>query len=332
VLALCGGLAVWLIVVGTVYAVLHLRGRLIDLAGPIARDQAVAVWQTQSTFLVAIAAFVVGVIATAFLLVARQLRSDELLARITAEKAEAERARALAEAGLLKQERFSVLGKMTATVAHELRNPLSAIRNSIYAVRAAADGTGITFGRPMERIERSIARCDDIIRDLVEYSGGRDLRPRPVALDAWLAETLDRETFPADIVISRRLGAGRAIVALDDGRLRRAVLNVIENACQAIADGDPNTTQRAISVATLANAEAAEIMIEDFGPGIAPEIMPRIFDPLFSTKRFGTGLGLPTVKQIVEQHGGSINITSEPGCGTAVQIRLPLEMAKRRAA
>jgi len=108
-------------------------------------------------------------------------------------------------------------------------------------------------------------------------------------------------------------------VSLDLDRFRRVIINLLENAVQAFCEG--TAPERRISIATLA-ADTADIVISDSGPGIPADVMPRIFEPLFSTKSFGTGLGLPTVKQIVEQHDGTISITSTPGAGTSVWIRL----------
>ena len=330
-LVLGAAAAIALVVVGTGCLVAELRARLVAVAVPITQAQALTAWRTQAGFLALVAVAMIIVLAGAVALVARQLKSDALIARIKAEKAELERARALAEAALLKQERLSVLGQMTATVAHELRNPLSAIRNTVYAIRAALDGKDLDLARPMERIERSILRCDHIITDLLDYSHVREVNRLPVRLDAWLAKTLEEQRPPADIVLVCRLAAPTAVVALDSERFRRVIINLVENACQAIGQSEDALPQRTISVATLATS-MAEIVIEDSGPGIDPAILPRIFEPLFSTKRFGTGLGLPTVRQIVEQHGGTIDITSERGCGTSVQIKLPLAIEQQEAA
>jgi signal transduction histidine kinase len=120
-----------------------------------------------------------------------------------------------------------------------------------------------------------------------------------------------------------RFVASNAWVALDADRFRRVVINLVENAAQAIEGGKVGVSDRRITVTTKAS-DCAEFVIADTGPGIPPEVLPKIFEPLFTTKSIGTGLGLPTVKQIVEQHGGEIHITSTPGKGTAVHIRLPL--------
>src|SRR5262249_45391078 len=107
------------------------------------------------------------------------------------------------------------------------------------------------------------------------------------------------------------------------------LINLIDNAAQAIQGAE--CAERRITIATL-GGPAPEIVVEDSGPGISPDVLAKVFEPLFSTKSFGTGLGLPTVKQIVEQHGGAVSIESEVGRGTCVRIRLNPEAQATQAA
>ena len=263
-------------------------------------------------------------------LLKRQMQSAEELAHIAAEKAEAERARAAAEAELLEQERLSLLGQLTASVAHELRNPLSTIRNTIHAIHQTAREKGLEIDRQMIRVQRTIDRCDGIIDDLLDYAGTSVLHAVPISLDAWLGRVLDEQKLPGSITIERRLAAGAGVVPLDPQRLRCAVTNLIENAAEAMVDA-PDLTERRITIAS-AQGETATIVIADTGPGMTADVLARAFEPLFSTRGFGTGLGLPTVKHIVEQHGGTVAIESSFGVGTRVELRLPLIRAKTAAA
>jgi signal transduction histidine kinase len=259
-------------------------------------------------------------------LLRRQMQTTEAMARIAAEKAEAERAQAAAEAALLKQERMSLLGRLMASVAHELRNPLSTIRNTLNAIHQIAREKGVAIDRQMSRIERTIDRCDGIIDDLLDYAGSPDLNLSPLSLDTWLGEVLDKQRLPDSITLERRMAAPGAMVPIDTERLRLAIGNLIENAAEAIVDA-PDLAERRITVSTHVGA-SAEIVIADTGPGMSESVLARAFEPLFSTRGFGTGLGLPTVKLIVEQHGGDMVIGSTPGAGTRVQIRLPIAASK----
>ena len=130
--------------------------------------------------------------------------------------------------------------------------------------------------------------------------------------------------------MERRFDASGAMISADSDRLGRAVANLIENAVQAVegvAHGEP----RRIVIATRLG-EDVEIAVTDTGLGIPPDVLPQIFEPLFSTRSFGAGLGLAIVSQIVIQHGGTGAADSKPGEGTTVRLRLPRTTAKTIAA
>ena len=238
----------------------------------------------------------------------------------------------LAQEELLRSERLSVLGQLTATVAHELRNPLSAIRNSVYAIRELISGKGFPLDRPLTRIERSIGRCDGIVTDLLDYARSRQLQCAPQAVDQWLGEVLDEQKLPEHVTLRRELAAPGVIAAFDPDRFRRVVVNLVENAAQSVIESEREKRPLEVAVATRKIGDSVEITVHDNGAGIPPDVLPRIFEPLFSTKSFGTGLGLPTVKQIVEQHGGQIELQSEVGVGTLAVVRLPLPRSQEIAA
>jgi signal transduction histidine kinase len=271
-------------------------------------------------------------IGTMLYLIARQLRIHAALAAVRAEKLDMEHARVVAEAELLKKDRLSVLGQLTATVAHELRNPLSAIRNTLFSLKEMAAGGGLKLDRPIARMERSIERCNRIIGDLLEYARTRELRRTAIGFDAWLREIVAEQSLPATVTLVEELGAGDALALIDGERVRRVVVNLLENAVQALAEMPADGGERRIAVRTRVVDGNIEFALEDTGPGIAPENLERIFEPLFSTKSFGTGLGLATVRQIVGQHGGTIDVASEPGRGTCFTVRLPLGEAVKEAA
>jgi PAS domain S-box-containing protein len=233
---------------------------------------------------------------------------------------------------LIRKERLSVLGQLTATVAHELRNPLSTIRNSLFAVKEGMAARGVTLAHAFERIERGITRCDRIVADLIDYARARDPRFEWVVVDDWLGKLLDEQSLPGKVAIKRDLATSRVRLLIDPERLRRAVVNLIDNAVQALPELSADRPADHIVVNTRTVGRHVQISIDDTGCGIPAEILPKVFEPLFSTRTFGTGLGLATVKQIVEQHRGSVEITSEPGRGTRVIVKLPLPPAQGLAA
>jgi PAS domain S-box-containing protein len=226
---------------------------------------------------------------------------------------------------LSSTERLATIGQVAATVSHELRNPLGAIRNSMALVHQMTAGKQLGVERALDRVDRNIERCTTIITALLEFTHKKEIARTPIAVDAWLGEVLAQCKIPEDVVLSRELAADDR-VSIDKQRFRQVVIHLVDNAAQALkdpvwrpAEGHP----RRIAVRSESLGPDVLLTISDTGPGIGPDVLPRIFEPLFTTKSFGVGLGLPTVRQIVEQHGGTIDIDSAVGVGTAVSIRLP---------
>lgn len=223
---------------------------------------------------------------------------------------------------LIKKERLSALGQLTATVAHELRNPLSAIRNTVHTIRETVGTELPRFERPLGRLDRSIVRCEAIISDLLHFTRPKKPARFQVRFDEWLGNLLNEHKVPESIRMERQLGASGARVALDREQFERVMINLMDNAVHAIVGNGQEPGTGRIVVTTTLVAHQLTVLIQDTGPGIPADVLPHIFEPLFTTKSFGTGLGLPTVKQIVEQHDGIIDINSEAGHGTTVRICL----------
>lgn len=294
--------------------------------------QALVGWPREAAMFAAFALCGVLSIGLMVMLIGRQIHTHNVLAAMQAEKIEVEHARLVAEAELLKKERLSVLGQFTAAVANELRNPLSAIRNTLFTMREIATSSGLALDRPIARIQRSIARCDRIIGDLLEYIRAPELTRVPVNFDEWLHDVLREHGLPQAVVLAEHYAAGDALVRMDADRIRHVVINLVDNAAQALGELPPGGGPLRIDVGSAIVDGAVEFTVADGGPGIPAENLTRIFEPLFSTKSFGAGLGLATVKQIVVQHGGTITVDSEVGVGTRVTIRLPVEAALKAAA
>ncbi|HUZ72097.1 MAG TPA: MHYT domain-containing protein [Stellaceae bacterium] len=230
-----------------------------------------------------------------------------------------------AQADLLCSERLSTIGQLTASIAHELRNPLSAIRNSLFTIREMAQAHGTDFERPLGRAERSIMRCARIIDDLVDYTHSRELHCAGMIADDWLETALAEQKLPPNVELRRDFWSRSSRVYWDAVRMRQVLTSLVENAAHAVSEREG---EHRIAIGTRVSGELFELN----GTGIPPEILGRVFEPLFTTKSFGTGLGLPLVKQIVEQHGGRIDIESAVGRGTTVIVRMPCLAAERSAA
>ena len=258
-------------------------------------------------------------------------RAEEELARYRdhLEQLVQERAAELetAHQKLLQQQRLATLGQLTATVSHELRNPLGTIRASFFAIAEETHGKELGIEDVLDRAERNILRCDAIIEELLDYARTKETDLSPTRVDEWLAHVLDEQRIPAGIHLKRSLAAGLEI-PMDREKLRRCVINLVTNACQAIQEG--KQTGGGLTVETAGAGNRLEMRFIDSGPGIPPERMEKIFEPLYSTKGFGVGLGLPIVRQIAELHGGGIEIESESGEGTRATLWLPLMQPEGR--
>jgi signal transduction histidine kinase len=231
-----------------------------------------------------------------------------------------------AQAELVRKERLATLGQLTATVSHELRNPLGAMGTSLQVIARLSPNGDPRVQRAVERIDRSITRCDRIIDELLDFTRIRGLDLEPTTVDEWLAGILDDLAVPDGIVVKRAFDAPGAVLPLDRDRLRRAVINVYDNACQSMPEeARARDGQRPlnVTVGTRVTDGRVEMSIADTGSGIPPDVLPRIFEPLFSSKNFGLGLGLPTVKQVLEQHAGGVTVETEEGQGTCFTLWLP---------
>ncbi|MDH3231281.1 MAG: PAS domain-containing protein, partial [Alphaproteobacteria bacterium] len=247
----------------------------------------------------------------------------ELEARVEARTAELREA----QAELVRSGRLATLGQLTATVSHELRNPLGAMRASMYVVEKRIGAADERVANAIERVNRSITRCDHIIDELLDYTRIRELRVQPTEIDDWLRGVLDEQHVPAGVRIRRKFGAPGLRVPADADRLRRAVINIYDNACQAMSPpwqpAGPGTTKQ-ISIETRVRGDRLEIILADNGPGIPDDLLDKVFEPLFSTKNFGVGLGLPTVHQIMQQHNGGVTVSARRSGGARFALWLPL--------
>ena len=228
---------------------------------------------------------------------------------------------------LVRKERLATLGQLTATVSHELRNPLGAMRPSVYILNKLTDKNNDRVKKALGIVDRNIDRCDHIIDELLDFTRITDLERHPTRVDEWLASIIDEQNIPEDIRLEKNLSLNDLELGLDTDRLQRAIINVMENACHAMLEDIEAGMHRegaCLGINTMTNGQRVEITISDNGVGIKDDVMEKMFEPLFSTKTFGVGLGMPTVRQIMKQHGGGIEIDSEESKGTSVILWLPV--------
>lgn len=226
-----------------------------------------------------------------------------------------------AETKLLEQERMATLGQLTSVVAHELRNPLATIRYTTFSIQdQLSDDKGIKL---INRIDRNIDRCDNIISELLHYSKVHKGVYALTDLREWLTEIMEELTATSEIKIIVDIHYS-CNINIDQERMRRVIVNIFDNACQAMQDQGPVVKTHCLKVSTQLIAEQILIRFNDNGPGIDKKHTDEIFEPLYSTKSYGMGLGLTIVKQIISQHGGEIKIHSTTE-GADVVLYLPVK-------
>lgn len=230
---------------------------------------------------------------------------------------------------LAQSERLAAIGQLTATVSHELRNPLGTLTASVSVLNRYLDGSEPQVRSELERMQRNVWRCVRIIEDLLEFSRKREATLLPVEIDGWIEQQISEMELGNETQVKLSLESG-AKVSIDREKLRQAFINILQNALQAI-ESDKTDSRRVPSVVVRTrNAEAmVKISVEDNGSGMSAEVQGRMFEPLFSTKAFGVGLGMPLVKRIAEQHDGRVEVFSERGEGTSVEIVLPISTNAR---
>ncbi|MBE9557699.1 MAG: HAMP domain-containing histidine kinase [Proteobacteria bacterium] len=227
-----------------------------------------------------------------------------------------------AQKQLEKDAGLAALGQLVSTVVHELRSPLGAMLTSLHLVENRVGDADPAVTKGIDRIRRSVRRCDDTITRLLDFSRHETLEPEPTRIDQWLRAMFHNQALPEGVSLTFEPGLGDRRVTVDRDRLRRAVVHLIENAIQSIADGGKPGH---IAVDTRPADGHVEIRITDNGPGIPDDHRANIFEPFFSARRSGIGLGLPIARRIAKQHGGTLSLTSRPGQETSFAISLPLD-------
>lgn len=243
-----------------------------------------------------------------------------------------------------RAERLAEVGAMTGGLAHEIRNPLSTIGLNVQLLEESVADAGADQAERERRlrrvgaIRREVDRLRDILEDFLRFAGAVHLEPAAVDLGGLIDELADffhpqAEQAGVRLRVDR---AGRGMVAMVDAPLlKQAILNLLINAVQAMQRPDapvPRDQRDKELILRIERARGAVLMhIIDTGPGIAPDRLEHIFRPYFTTRSGGSGLGLAVARRIIEAHGGSIDVASQPGKGTDFTITLPLAEEAARA-
>ena len=227
---------------------------------------------------------------------------------------------------LIQSEKLAVLGKLAGSVSHELRNPLGVIRNSIYFLKMKL-GQALQdekIKRHLDILEEEIQISDRIINDILAFARIKEVRLVETDINKIIEGFLKDIKIPENIRIVSQLNSSLPHISADEVQLGQAFSNIILNAVQAMPDGGE------LTIANRTNNEIIEVDIIDTGIGISKENLNKMFDPLFSTKAQGTGLGLAVCQGIIEMHRGSIEVESKIGKGTKFTVRLPIGKEEAR--
>ena len=219
-----------------------------------------------------------------------------------------------------RSERLASLGRLAAGIAHEIRNPLSSIRG--FAQFFHKRFTGYREEQEYATIMvREVDRLNRVITELLDFARPRELRREPCSVEKIIDDALQllvMELTAKKVLVAKNCAEDLPLLQADQEQLSQAFLNLLLNALDAVGEGGK------IGIGLTHYAGRISIAFADNGCGIPPGDRERIFEPFFSSKRQGTGLGLAIVHQIVENHGGEIKVTNQPGGGTVFSIDLPV--------
>jgi PAS domain S-box-containing protein len=223
-----------------------------------------------------------------------------------------------AQKELSRKERLAVLGELAAGVSHELRNPLATITNAVYFLEMTLTDADETTREYLQLIGSQIRSASKIVSDLLDLSrdttADRYSTPLPPLIDRLWHECVP----PDNLQVATLLPPDLPLVYVDPQQMRQVLENLVINAYQAMPDGGT------LTIEAKASRDEVRLSIADTGVGIAKQAMGKLFEPLFSTKPRGIGLGLAVSKTLVEANGGSIEVESEEGKGSTFTLILPV--------
>lgn len=241
----------------------------------------------------------------------------------------------LAQEELIKKEKLAVLGQLTATVSHELRNPLGVIRSSNFFLQRKAKEPDALTSKHFRRIDQQVSICDSIVGELLEFTRGRSNHIVMQPLKSWIVESVNQMQELLDYEIKLEMDHPLPPISHDAEKMRRVLINLLTNAVQAVNTRAENLKVKgkaylpAIGVKVEKKDDDLVLTVQDNGTGMDEDTRQKAFEPLFTTKARGSGIGLAIAKKIVEDHNGTIAIHSrlEEGTSVTVKLRYPMPAA-----
>ena len=242
--------------------------------------------------------------------------SEELESRVEA------RTRELREAHeeLVRRERLALVGQLAGGVGHELRNPLGAIGNAVYYLRMRlGGGDDMKVHKHLAILETEVRRANKIVTDLLDFSRVKQPSRAPAQLNAIIRDILARQPQPSSLKRELDLIESLPPILVDPDQVGQVVQNLVINAIEAMPDGGT------LTIRTWSTSDAVVASVSDTGIGIPPENLEKIFQPLFSTKTKGIGLGLAVSRRLIDANGGALSVESQVGKGSTFTAIFPIE-------
>jgi signal transduction histidine kinase len=228
---------------------------------------------------------------------------------------------------LVRREKLAMLGQLASGVGHELRNPLGVMSNAVYYLEMVLESASTEVREYLGIIRGQIALSEKIVGDLLDFARIKPPRSDIVALDTLVGDQLSRLDPPAGVRIVQDFQQGLRPVHVDRVQMGQVVLNLLANAFQAMEDDTGTLTLRGAEVA----AGRVRLDVTDTGVGIPEEDLSKIFEPLYTTKARGIGLGLAVARSLAEANRGALTVTSRPGEGATFSLELPTSAAEAAA-
>ena len=243
-----------------------------------------------------------------------------------------------AQEQLVRREKLAVLGQLAGGIGHELRNPLGAIKNAAYFLNMAIEEPEAEVKETLKILENEVATCERTISSLLDFARPKPLARQKVKVNEVIREVLSRSAVPDNVEVLSEIDESLPAILADPDQLAQVFGNIVLNAIQAMstwADGaaDRPDGGRLVVKTSASSVEPSEapgpgwvtVSFTDTGAGIGEQELGKVFEPLFTTKAGGIGLGLAVSKMLVEGHGGSIQVESQVGKGSTITVRLPIK-------
>ncbi len=224
-----------------------------------------------------------------------------------------------AQEQLVRKEKLSVLGQVAGSVGHELRNPLGVMNNAVYFLQTVLADADETTREYLDILKNEIASSERIVSDLLDSVRTKPPQPEEVGVAELTGKTLAKLAIPASVTLRLDLPGTLPSLRVDGSQIRQVLRNLVSNGVEAMPQG--GTLQ--ISAVENGQDGTVTVSVRDTGVGILPEQMDKLFQPLYTTKTRGIGLGLVVVKNLTEANGGKVEVQSELGKGTTFAITLP---------